>query len=99
MISQDIRVMTIHPEGDINALTKFHSKTTNVNGGDRSSVRGFTKDFRILPLGTMNVPNFLTIHPVVVEKFQCAPKWWTDRQTNHYHTQSNATSAFSTVVA
>ncbi len=29
----------------------------------------------------MSKPNFMAMHPIVVEIFQSGPKWWTDQPT------------------
>ena len=64
-------------------------KTTNVNcmvdksDDHHSHYDTFVKGPR------MSVQNLMAIHLIVVEMFQCGPKYWTDQQTDRLTQRQN----------
>ena len=57
---------------------------------DQTSIQSYT----IYPEGDMNVPNFIAIHPIVVEIFQSGPKCLTVKPQHSVNNTSVAKNNF-----
>lgn len=71
----------------MNLYTKFHRNVSNspfhTNPQMWNSWWPYRKSQRITKASRIHPPNFMTLHPIVVEIFRSGPKWWADRTTVH----------------